>query len=301
MSEEIKLHMTAEELSEVMERLRLVFDIVRVIDPLQKKQFDVGNGGCMECSDLKCYFMWNRKVSTKCENCSSSRAITNNSKETKFEFMDDEIFHVVSHYIEVDGKPLVLELMNHINDETLLDANGSNTAFVESITNRNRMIFTDPLTGAYNRRHYEEQVRLTHLLCGVAMLDVDNFKGVNDTFGHGVGDTALQRVVEVCRMYMNEARDAIIRFGGDEFILVCRGIPKEEFQDILENIRKGVENSRFEEFPDMKLTVSIGGTHGVGTVTEMLDVADGVLYDSKVSKNSAMVKDYTPQQNPQQN
>ena len=80
--------------------------------------------------------------------------------------------------------------------------------------------------------------------------------------------------------------DSVVRFGGDEFILVFRNIPKNIFAMRLEKIRQVVSELVFEEFPGMHLSISIGGYYGEGTMDELVQKADALLYDAKVNRNS---------------
>lgn len=104
----------------------------------------------------------------------------------------------MSKYVLVDEQPYMLEMVSRVTDETLFAAYGK-SEFVNTIEGLNKKLYTDPLTGAYNRRYYNDQ------LCGLlsaansfALVDVDRFKQVNDSFGHPAGDLALKAVAECC-------------------------------------------------------------------------------------------------------
>ena len=101
-------------------------------------------------------------------------------------------------------------------------------------------LYRDSLTDAYNRRYYEEVVRKTIGPAGVALLDVDNFKICNDTYGHYAGDMALKTAANAIQSCIRES-DLLIRYGGDEFLLVLPGIPGDFLQTKLEQIRAAVQ------------------------------------------------------------
>ena len=117
-------------------------------------------------------------------------------------------------FVKVDGQPFSLELVSKITDETLLGAYGKEE-LVETISNFNQKMYTDPATGIYNRRYYEEQLKGLKNIYAVAMLDVDEFKDINDSYGHHAGDYALQAVAKAIAGSVKR-EDAVIRYGGDE-------------------------------------------------------------------------------------
>ena len=88
-------------------------------------------------------------------------------------------------------------------------------------------LYRDPLTGAYNRRYYEEVVRKTIGPAGVALLDVDDFKICNDTYGHHAGDMALKTAANAILSRIRKS-DLLIRYGGDEFLLVLKRLNDPE-------------------------------------------------------------------------
>ena len=97
-------------------------------------------------------------------------------------------------------------------DETARQRAAREQAFEEKL-------YRDPLTGIYNRRYYEEVARKTIGPAGVALMDVDDFKICNDTYGHYAGDMALKTVANTIQSCIRKS-DLLIRYGGDEFLLV---------------------------------------------------------------------------------
>ena len=118
-------------------------------------------------------------------------------------------------------------------DETTKQRAARERAFKEEL-------YRDSLTGAYNRRYYEEVVRKTIGPAGVALLDVDNFKICNDTYGHYAGDMALKTAANAIQSCIRES-DLLIRYGGDEFLLVLPGIPGDFLQTKLEQIQAALK------------------------------------------------------------
>ena len=146
----------------------------------------------------------------------------------------------------------------------------------------------DALTGVYNRNYYEKNIRGASLQGFVAMLDLDNLKLCNDHFGHSAGDSALKKLAEVIKAELRSG-DKLIRFGGDEFLLLFHGMPRNALKKKLESIRAAVENLEFPEYPGLRITVSIGGAHAVGPLADTVQKADQALYHAKAAKNRTVL------------
>lgn len=162
--------------------------------------------------------------------------------------------------------------------------------FIETISNYNRKLYTDSLTGAYNRYYFDEQLLGLASIEALAMIDVDNFKKINDTYGHLAGDASLCAIVKAIGSSIRSS-DKIVRYGGDEFMLVFAKIPKKVFLEKLEQIRKKVSETSIAEVPDIRLTVSIGAVYELMPVPEALREADQMLYAAKAEKNSVRMKE----------
>jgi diguanylate cyclase (GGDEF)-like protein len=150
----------------------------------------------------------------------------------------------------------------------------------------------DPLTGLYNRRFLEDSLirelsrarRKTHPL-SIILLDIDHFKRVNDTFGHGAGDMVLRRLGLVLQAYVRES-DIACRVGGEEFSVLLPEGPLQIATQRAEDIRKAVNELtlKHEEQDLGTVTVSLGVAtfpdHGT-TADALIRAADQVLYDAK--------------------
>jgi len=120
---------------------------------------------------------------------------------------------------------------------------------------------------------------------GVLMLDIDHFKKVNDTYGHVGGDLVLKEYTKLISSLLRKD-DTLIRFGGEEFMVIMAGIPKNRIISVAENIRTRIENAKFL-FEDkvIEITTSIGGAlyPEIDAVNEetLVQVADQNLYKAK--------------------
>lgn len=130
-----------------------------------------------------------------------------------------------------------------------------------------RVSALDPLTGVYNRRFGRQRLTEEFGLSirsdeplGLLMLDLDHFKAVNDTYGHLVGDRVLQSVVRAVRRVLRE-RDVLLRYGGEEFLIVLPGAGRDDSVQIAERVRRAVaETEIIEADQRIPVTVSIGGS-----------------------------------------
>ena len=141
------------------------------------------------------------------------------------------------------------------------------------------------LTGVSNRNYYEKNIRGTSLQGFVAMLDLDNLKLCNDHFGHSAGDSVLKKLAEVIKAELRSG-DKLIRFGGDEFLLLAQDCPDDEFAQLLLRIQTKVSEAAVPGFPGLSLSVSIGGTRVAGSSSsEAVMRADQMMYMAKAHKN----------------
>ena len=152
-------------------------------------------------------------------------------------------------------------------------------------------LYKDPLTGAYNRRYYEDIASRMVGPAGIALIDVDDFKICNDTYGHYAGDMALETAANAIRSCIRNA-DLLIRYGGDEFLLVLPGIPSDILQAKLEQIRAAVQQATVPGYSHFRLSLSIGGT--MQAITDPMENAvrraDWLMYQAKGHKNAVMVE-----------
>ncbi|GGM37980.1 GGDEF domain-containing protein [Paraliobacillus quinghaiensis] len=154
-----------------------------------------------------------------------------------------------------------------------------------------KYVNTDPLTSLYNRRYFENELQKEISRCertdrslSVLYIDIDDFKEINDNFGHNVGDTILK---EVSMLFLETTRDSdtCARIGGDEFAIILPETPKDELGPIADRLVKNIEEIIVQEevtYP-IKVSVSVGGSsfqHNTDMKT-MLEKADRALYAAK--------------------
>lgn len=161
----------------------------------------------------------------------------------------------------------------------------------------------DPLTGALNRavlqadlREQEALVQRGIATCALAMLDLDHFKAVNDTFGHAAGDAVLMATVQ-CLRRVTRPYDRVYRYGGEEFLVCMPGVTSDQARRLAERMRLALAEQRVwiqEAKQEIQVTGSIGVTlHASSrTIEESLRIADKAMYEAKArGRNQVVVAD----------
>ncbi|BDF35881.1 diguanylate cyclase [Bariatricus massiliensis] len=151
-----------------------------------------------------------------------------------------------------------------------------------------KLLYIDSLTSVYNRRYYDEHFQRADDIQAMVVIDVDNFKHINDNYGHDVGDIVLQRIAQSVLSCVRKT-DAVIRYGGDEFVIIFFSIPADIFEKKLERIRHSVDCLIIDEYPELHMSVSIGGVYGIGNTKELFKAADNMMYQSKKVKNQVSI------------
>ena len=278
--------MTKHEWEIMLKELQKVFSIVRLLNEEELRTGRI-QGSTDMTEGCECYALWNKR--TRCDNCISRAAFAEKDKKTKLEFIDGDIFQVVSRYIEIEGIPYVVELVNKLDGDILINEDGRDE-MLKKLIRYDRELYMDALTGAYNRRYYEDQLKQTEMVAGVAMIDLDDFKLHNDTYGHNAGDLVLETVVNVIRNSIRKT-DVLVRFGGDEFLLVMPDILEASFQKKLKQIQNEIHAAEVPGYSQLQVSVSIGGvlsTHG--TIEDAIHKADQCMYQAKTSKNMVVTE-----------
>ena len=279
---ELKDIMTMQEVQEMKQQLEQVFSIVRLLDG---ETLETGEGIEPPC---QCYSIWGKDE--RCTNCISRKALKEKRQKTKIEIVDSKVYQVISKYLNIDGKPYIMEMINNLEDDDIIDSEDRENLLAE-LSGYADELYKDALTGVFNRRYYEDKVRNLESSAGVAMVDLDDFKLYNDTYGHDAGDKALKVVVEVIRRHVRKT-DKVVRFGGDEFLLLIPDINVDNFTKKLKEIQEEVHAARVPGYSQLKLSVSIGGVLSTGEkLGEAVLRADKFMYRAKQRKNMVVISE----------
>lgn len=268
----------------MVEELKKVFDVVRFVDVETNKIISIDEKNNIHTSPYSCYSLWER--TGKCQNCTSHKAKASKSSTTKFEYVNNEFYYVISEYMEVDGNPYVLELVSKIKENFEVALYGK-TNMSQSIEDLQKKLYTDELTGVYNRRYLEDRMYRDKNICAVAMVDLDYFKNVNDKYGHFVGDVILSETSKVM-LESVRSKDMVIRYGGDEFIIMFSEISRSIVEMRLNQIRLNIQNTLLKN-TGIERICSIGCAFGSCSVEYLLQEADKMLYEAKKTRNRVSV------------
>ena len=248
---------------EEMACFRKVFPTVRLLEPEVIEQ-------------VPCYAPWIE--AHPCTRCIGREAFRSKSTHSKIEHLGNKVFQATARYVEVDGQPRVMEMIQELDPD------------VHSILPDDSRLYIDALTGAYNRRFYEDELRHKFLTAGVAMIDLDDFKLCNDTFGHQAGDAALRTVTNII-LHNIRNTDMLVRYGGDELLLILPDIPADDFVRKLRLINNKLSKSVVFGFERLHITASIGGVLSAGiSIEEAVKLADKRMYLAKRRKNMVVTE-----------
>ena len=176
-----------------------------------------------------------------------------------------------------------------------------NANLINELNEAKRAMFIDPLTRVWNRRGIEKVIQTASLTARtnnqkfcIAVIDVDDFKKINDTYGHSAGDTVLKRLSSTLVETLRE-NDAVGRFGGEEFIAIVDIQSHEKAKNLLQRVRKKVENKEFKihDNKSVRFTITIGASFvdlkNDQSLECLFDEADKKLYQGKKSGKNKVV------------
>lgn len=199
-------------------------------------------------------------------------------------------------------------------DEAYRALRESQQQLMEANIELQRLNNVDALTGASNRKHFNEYIEIEwrraareQSSLSVLMIDVDDFKKFNDTYGHLAGDEALRKVAQAARNASGRPADLTARFGGEEFIIVLPGTDIAGVQAVGEKVRERVAALKIPHSASSAgefLTVSVGGASMIPRRSDsfiaLIETADVALYQAKRSGKNRVVTLGQDRQSPQE-
>ncbi|WP_448862216.1 diguanylate cyclase [Dorea sp.] len=230
-----------------------------------------------------------RNISKNCDDCIVQETFDTKEEKGKIEIFEGKLYQLITRYMEIEGEPYVMELVRGLDSDWKI-GQIDHEKVVNLFMNYNDKLYKDAITDTYNRRYYEDEIKEKKDNAGVALIDLDDFKLYNDTYGHNAGDVALCTVADVIKGSIRKS-DRLIRFGGDEFLLVMPGIEEDAFIKKLQMIQQKVNKTIIPGYSKIQLTISVGGVlNNGGTIETAVKHADHLMYQAKEKKNMVVTE-----------
>ena len=273
--------LTMKQALEEVDRYKQVFTSVFMLD-----EESVGSGESAQIRrEMQTDHRFTDKlIDTVIEVCRA--ALTGEAVLSKLVFSDTEIYQITAIYITADGKPYIIGMVKSIDpsDSLVLDGE-THSGFAGKLASYHEKMYKDILTNVYNRRYYEEQLKSNRMSAGVAVIDLDGFDLYNSTYGHDTGDLVLASVAATIEDCISPD-DTLIRYGGDEFLLIIPEANEEAFTGILENIRERIKTANVPNYSWIHITASIGGLISDGeSLGNSVLTAESLMLRSKNRKD----------------
>lgn len=230
-----------------------------------------------------------RNISKNCDDCIVQDTFDTKEEKGKIEIFEGKLYQLITRYMEIGGEPYVMELIRGLDSDWKI-GQIDHEKVVNLFMNYNDKLYKDAITDTYNRRYYEDEIKEKKDNAGVALIDLDDFKLYNDTYGHNAGDVVLCTVADVIEGSIRRS-DRLIRFGGDEFLLVMPGIEEDAFIKKLQMIQQKVNKTIIPGYSKIQLTISVGGVLNNGeTIETAVKHADHLMYQAKEKKNMVVTE-----------
>lgn len=269
---------------------------IRLVDPVKKKIIRLSSNGQRDNyidTEKNCYNFWAKNG--VCENCISMRSIRDSRKITKIESgSKGKLYMVTAIPINVDNKKCALEFLKDVSELDSLDdiIRQDNMKLKKMLLDMNDIIIHDVLTCTYNKGFIHDRLPAVIYECiennsflSLVMFDIDNFKHINDTYGHLAGDEILKYISCIAKENIRDKHDWIARFGGDEFLICLPYAGRSSAFEIVDRIRNRIEKASIN-YKDkiISTTCSFGICTFKGSaieVNEFLEASDKALYRAK--------------------
>lgn len=286
-----------QQLLQTMQSFEKLFNIVRIVDPVKKEVVaqDQQNPDVLKASS--CYDFWMRNKC--CENCVSIRALNENDTIVKLEYNGTTVFMTMASPLTLNGAAYVMETIKDVTNSGLVpNIKGKSLAEIEQILAQlNREVVTDELTQIYNRRFLKERLpaelysaQYNQSPLSAIMADIDHFKSINDSYGHGSGDMILQKVAKTIDTLVREHKGWVVRYGGDEFLAVLPHTDEAAAQTLRKQLEAAIKNLLlpYQEHT-LHITVSSGcytmNPQQPVSIEEFIDKTDRQMYEAKKQGN----------------
>jgi diguanylate cyclase (GGDEF)-like protein len=274
--------------------LNQIFQVSRIIN---LKTHDVCKyvDGKVIPTDNKCFCLWDEDKA--CTNCVSYRVFTEQKQMVKLQNVNGFISLILAIPIEIDGEYYILELIKDLSVSLVVHDNfhQENIDIGHMVDKLNMLAVTDPFTNLYNKKYVEKQLHedisftyKSNENIILAMLDIDEFKSVNDNFGHVSGDFVIKELVGIIHKRTENHKSWAARYGGDEFLITFYNNTYENVKKYCDDIMKDFSDVEFHhEDQSFHSSVSIGIYEydpKVDSYETLLNKVDAKMYEEKKKK-----------------
>ena len=276
--------MTVRQAEKEIENFKKVFHAVRLF-PVEDS--DHIRESCREYQDTcgECNFP---EMEQHCQNCVVANAAISRTERGKLEVFDSSLYQLIARYVKIGGKEYVMELIRRLDHEWSF-GQLNHEKLVDLFVHYDDKLYKDVITDAYNRRYYEDEMKALEWTAGIALIDLDDFKLYNDTYGHKASDMTLYTVADVIRKNTRKS-DYLVRFGGDEFLLVMPDVTEEVFHKKLQTIKQRVHEANIPGYTKLQISISVGATLCQNEKIEAAVArADHFMYRAKNDKNKVVM------------
>lgn len=279
---------TVSQMREMLTCLRTVFDMVRLVDPGEKTLLSLREDGTLERGPYTCFCSWNKEAC--CEDCTGTRDTLQDCRQIKDDFIRKNTIYISSRPLTLalpeGDMPVVMEIISRTSDQTLLGEENSRL-LADCLAETRELLYQDELTKVFNRRYLNEFAFLRrggeHIPCraGLILLDLNQFKRVNDTLGHLAGDQILRDVAAALEARVRKT-DSVIRLGGDEFLVILTDCAETDVCRVMEELRRAVDAISPADFGYSYTEQFEPRVH---VLERLVDLADRRMYAEKRRKS----------------
>lgn len=277
-----------------------IFDSVQVIDPFNKKVIHCYNNELVT-DEISCYSLL--PSNDECANCICFEALKKKRTTVKILHIAEKLLLIFALPVETNDKKVVIQLIKDISNglvfETVYQFHEQEHELQNITEDFKNLIMKDTLTSLFNRRYIEKTLHEEINKCSdkqplsVAMVDIDFFKKVNDTYGHDIGDLAIKKISKIIIKSIRNDTDWAARYGGEEFLICLPNTSDKKAYKVLERIRKTIEKERIKVNNEIiKITASFGLYTTIErsiTPSNLIKFADEKLYQAKSEGRNRVV------------
>lgn len=273
-----------------------LFDFYRIVEPVTHQVYDMDDGELIPYNEL-CHRVWNRK--NECLNCSSLRTMQEQRTFIKLEYMESKIYLVFSIPIQLKEDMYVLEYIKDVTSSLMVNSiqneKNDNKNITSLIHRFNELLIHDDYTGLYNKSYIFQKLaediskaRKTGESLAAVMIDIDDFKEINDTYGHVSGDRVILKIASKLKSYESDGSTWAARIGGDEFLLIFKDMPEEEVQTRCKMLEKEIADIAFKggrERFHAYISVGCAFWDSADDAKKLIHKADLAMYEEKHAKH----------------